>query len=81
MDIVRDTRNRQECLEEMKGRMTKSHEEYFQPLDRVMINSSNNVLVVDGQINQWVFAHDCNGRKYELDCVNSDVYRVMVGDF
>lgn len=58
------------------------HEESFKPLDRIMsAQSGDHILIVDEQINQWVFAHDCNGRKYELDCVNRDVYRVRVGDF
>jgi hypothetical protein len=57
------------------------HEECFKPLDRIMCTWHNHIMIVDEQINQWVFAHDSNGRKYELDCVNSDVYKVRVGDF
>lgn len=58
------------------------HQESFKPLDRVMSSKSgDHILVVDEQTNQWVFARDCNGRKYEIDCVNNDVYRVTVGDF
>ena len=62
--------------------MSQFHQESFKPLDRVMSNKTgDHILIVDEQINQWVFAHDCNQRKYEIDCANNDVYRVFVGDF
>ena len=62
--------------------MSKFHQEAFKPLDHVMSNKTGDqILLVDEQIHQWVFTHDCNGRKYEIDCVNNDVYRVCVGDF
>ena len=43
--------------------------------------TGDDVLIVDEQINQWVFAHDNRNRKYELDCVNGNVWRVFVGNF
>ena len=62
--------------------MSEFHQELFKPLDRVMSDKTgNNILLVDDQINQWVFAHDNRGRKVELDCVNGDVWRVFVGNF
>jgi hypothetical protein len=43
--------------------------------------SGDCILLVDEQIHQWVFAHDNRGRKYELDCVNGNVWRAFVGMF
>lgn len=57
------------------------HEESFKPLDRIMCTWHDYIMIVDGQIHQWVFAHDSNGRKYELNCINQDIWRARVGDF
>ena len=62
--------------------MSEFHQETFRPLDRIMSNKTgDDVLIVDEQINQWVFAHDNRNRKYELDYVNGNVWRVFVGNF
>ena len=62
--------------------MSEFHQETFRPLDRIMSDKTgDDVLIVDEQINQWVFAQDNKNRKYELDCVNGNVWRVFVGNF
>ena len=62
--------------------MSEFHQETFRPLDRIMSDKTgDDVLIVDEQINQWVFAQDNRNRKYELDCVNCNVWRVFVGNF
>ena len=62
--------------------MPEFHQETFRPLDRIMSDKTGDaVLIVDEQINQWVFATDNRGRKYELDCVNGNVWHVFVGNF
>jgi hypothetical protein len=62
--------------------LAEFHQEAFRPLDRIMSDKTgDNILLVDDQINQWVFAHDNRGRKVELDCVNGNVWRAFVGNF
>ena len=62
--------------------MAEFHQENFKPGDRIMSDKSrDNILLVDEQIHQWVFAHDRQGRKVELDCVNGNVWRAFVGNF
>ena len=62
--------------------MAEFHQERFAPMDRIMSDKTgDNILLVDEQIHQWVFAHDNRGRKVELDCVNGNVWRAYVGNF
>ena len=62
--------------------MVEFHQESFNPLDRVMSDKTgDDVLIVDEQTNQWVFAHDNRNRKYGLDCVNGNVWRAFEGNF
>ena len=67
---------------EQKINIGEFHQESFKPLDRIMSDKTGNeILLVDEQIYQWVFAHDRRDRKVELDCVNGNVWRVFVGNF
>ncbi len=62
--------------------LNEFHQETFRPLDRIMSDKTgDDILLVDSQIHQWVFAHDNRNRKYELDCANGNVWRAYVGNF
>ena len=58
--------------------MAEFHQENFRSGDSIMSDKSgDNILLVDEQIHQWVFAHDNRGRKVELDCVNGNVWHAL----
>ena len=61
-----------------------NHEENFKPGDIITGNCTvgNNVRVIE-QYHQWVTVEEIyrHGKKYMIDVVNNDVYRVFVGDF